>query len=124
MCVQPVGAQSRLGAPAGLPLNISYGKTKLRLGASAVHPPVAPLSPPNGPLVLTTMLPFWLSWYHRCPSTGSMRAYIPSPPLRCDHRAGPTLLSGHTNTLDPLSCAPALIPGELEVAKLAVISPE
>src|SRR4051812_39387843 len=103
MCVQPVGGQSYL--------YISYGKTKLTLGLSPVQPPVALACAPLGPVVDTPRLPFWLSWYQRRPSTGSMRANMPSPPLRTCHIAGPTLLFGHTYVLDPLSCAPALIPG-------------
>ena len=58
---------------------------------SPPQPPVALTSPPNGPVVLTRRLPFWLSWYQRCPTLGSMRANIPSPPFRSCHIAGPGL---------------------------------
>src|SRR5207249_11858128 len=64
MWVQPVDGQSYL--------YISYGKTKLSV--STVHPPVADDWLPVGPDVLTAKLPFWLSWYHLWPCTGSMRA--------------------------------------------------
>ena len=78
---------------------------------------------PKGPVVLTLRFPFWLSWYQRCPALGSMRAYMPSPPLRSCHIAGPGL-PAQTKTEEPLSWAPALIPGVADVAKSAVMSPE
>src|SRR5215207_9629994 len=89
-----------------------------------VQPPAALTCGLYGPSVVTPRLPYWLSWYHRLPWTGSIRANMPSPPLRNCHMAGSTSGLLHTYTEDPLSCAPALTPGLGELAKSAVISPE
>src|SRR5689334_8878908 len=90
MWVQPVVRLQSLAGSAGLPLKISYGKTKARV--SVTHPPVTDCRGPNGPSTDTSIEPLWLSWYQRCPNTGSMRAYMPSPPLRTCHSCGPRLL--------------------------------
>src|SRR5919108_5575261 len=64
-------------------LSISYGKMNER--RSPVQPPTALRYGPAGPVVERWRLPFWLSMNTRWPCLGSIRANMPSPPMRCDH---------------------------------------
>src|SRR5919108_5382698 len=106
-------------------LSSSYGKMNdfwsLRHGQFGWHVvrPQLPEYGPSCPVCDVRMAPFWLSRYTRWPTFASIRANIPSPPIRCCQLqsvagggAHPMEAAfAHAKLDEPLSCAPPTIVG-------------